>query len=145
VRQEVKDRVTRRLDAARTRSAVRCFLEGFLIDAAVADTGADATVVPESVVNKVESRVLGTQRIRFEKPIVLHPARTDGVDIVSATKMTAKKLSMEVRGVHVVFTNAIKLVRKDIDELLRGSDILNSVSFSFAEFLKKNATDLDRI
>jgi hypothetical protein len=52
VRQEVKDRVTRRLDAARTRSAVRCFLEGFLISAAVADTGADATVVPESVVNK---------------------------------------------------------------------------------------------
>jgi hypothetical protein len=53
-RQEVKERVTSRLDAARTRSAVRCFLEGILIYAAVADTGADATVVPESVVNKLE-------------------------------------------------------------------------------------------
>jgi hypothetical protein len=145
VRQEVKDRVTRRLDAAGTRSAVRCFLEGFLIDAAVADTGPDATVVPESVVNKVESRGLGTQRIRLEKPIVFHPAKTDCVDIVSATKMTAKTLSMEVRGVQAVFKNAPMLVSKDIDELSTGSDILNAVGFSFAEFLLKNATELDGI
>jgi hypothetical protein len=139
VRQEIKDRVPRRLDAARTRSAVRCFLEGFLIDAAVADTGADATVVPESVVNKLESRGLGTQRIRLEKPIVSYPAKTDGVDIVSATKMTAKKLSMEVR-VQAVFKNATMLVSKDTDELLMGRDFLNAVGFWFAEFLEKNAT-----
>jgi predicted aspartyl protease len=60
------------MDAARTRSAVLFFLEGFLIDAAVANTGADATVVPESVVNKIESRGLDTQRIRLEKPILFH-------------------------------------------------------------------------
>jgi predicted aspartyl protease len=131
VRQEVKDRVTSRLDTERTRSAVRCFLEGILIYAAVADTGADATVVPESVVNKLESRGLGTRRIRLEKPIVFHSAKTDGVDIVRATKMTAKKLSMEVRGVQVVFKNATMLVSKDIDELLMGSDILNAVGFCF--------------
>jgi hypothetical protein len=90
VRQEEKDRVTHELGAGRRRSAVRFFLEGFLIDAAVADTGAYATVVPESVVNKLESRVLDTQRIRLEKPIVFHSAKANGVEIVCATKITVK-------------------------------------------------------
>jgi hypothetical protein len=43
----------------------------------------------------------------------------------------------------VVFKNATMLVSKDTDELLMGSDILNAVGFSFAEFLEKDATELD--
>jgi hypothetical protein len=50
---------------------------------------------------------------------------------------------MEVRGVQVVFKNATMLVSKYIDELLMESDILNAVGFSFAEFLEKNAKELD--
>jgi hypothetical protein len=120
-------------------------LEGFLIDDAVADTGADATVVPESVVSKLESRGLDTQRIRLEKPILFHSAKANGVEIVCATKITMKKLSMEVRGVQVVFKNATMLVINYIDELFMGSNILNAVGFSFAAFLKKNTTELDGI
>jgi hypothetical protein len=145
VRQEEKDRVTHKLDPGRRRSAVLFFLEGFLMDAAVADTGADATVMPELVGNKLESRGLDTQRIRLENPIAFHSAKANGVETVSATKVTVKKLSMEVRGVQVVFKNATMLVGKEIDELLMGSDILNAVGFSFAEFLEKNATELDGI
>jgi hypothetical protein len=48
--------------------------------------------------------------------------------------MTAKKLSMEVRGVQVVFKNGTMLVSKDIDELLMGSDILNAVGFRLPNF-----------
>jgi predicted aspartyl protease len=145
VRQEEKDRITHKLDAGRRRSAVRFFLEGFLIDAEVADTGADATVVPESLVNKLDSRGLDNKRIRLEKPIVFHSAKANGIEIVCATKITVKKLSMEVRGVQVVFKNATMMVKKDIDELLMGSDILKAVGFPFAKFLEKNATDLERI
>jgi hypothetical protein len=35
------------------------------------------------------------------------------------------------------------LVIKDIDELLMGRDILNAAGFAFAEFLEKNAKELD--
>jgi hypothetical protein len=90
VRQAEKDRVTRKLDAGRRSSAVRFFLEGFLIDDGVADTGADATVVPESMVNKLESRGLDTQRIRLENPKLFHSAKANGVEIVCATKITVK-------------------------------------------------------
>jgi hypothetical protein len=58
---------------------------------------------------------------------------------------TREKLSMEVRGVQVVFENATLLVINDIDGLFMGSDILNAVGFSFADYLVKNATALDGI
>jgi hypothetical protein len=116
------------------RSAVRFILEGFLVDAAAADTGANASVLPESGVNKLESRGLDTQSIRLENPTVFHSAKANGVEIVCATKITVKKLSMEVRGVQVVFKNATTLVSKYIDDLLMGSDILNAVGFCSPNF-----------
>jgi hypothetical protein len=95
--QHLASQTSQRLDVSRTCSAVQFFLEGFLIDSAVADTGAEATGVPESVVNTLESRGLDTQRIRLEKPIVFHSAKADGVDIVYSTKITRAARSRDRR------------------------------------------------
>jgi hypothetical protein len=117
-------------------------LEGMLIDAATEHTGADATVVPDKVVAKMEQRGLAVERIKLEKALVFKTARADGPENTCRTKIIVKRLTCQVRGVSVVFRNATLFISSDIEEMLIGRDILNKTGFSFAEHLTKNVGTL---
>jgi hypothetical protein len=132
-------------DVRKCKSAVRFMLEGMLIDAATEDTGADATVVPDKVVAKMEQRGLAVERIKLEKALVFKTARADGPEITCRTKIIVKRLTCQVRGVSVVFRNATLFISNDIEEMLIGRDILDKTGFSFAEHLTKNVGTLNEM
>jgi hypothetical protein len=89
-------------------------MEGMLIDAATENTRADATVVPDIVVAKMEQRGLAVERIKLEKALVFKTARAVGPEITCRTKIIVKRLTSQVRGVSVVFRNATLFVSNDI-------------------------------
>jgi hypothetical protein len=120
-------------------------LEGMLIDAATEGTGADATVVPDTVVAKMEQRGLAVERIKSEKALVFKTARADGPDISCRTKFIVKRLTCQGRGVSVVFRNTTRFVSNDVDEMLIGRDILYKSGFSFADHLTKNVVTLNEM
>jgi hypothetical protein len=120
-------------------------LEGMLIDAATEDSGADATVVPDKVVAKMEQRGLAVERIKLEKALVFKTARAEGPEITCRTKIIVKRLTCQVRSVSVVFRNATLFVNSDIGEMLIGREILEKTGFSFAEHLTKNVGTLNEM
>jgi hypothetical protein len=112
-------------DVRKCKSAIRFMLEGMLIDAATEDTGANATVVPDKVVAKMEQRGLAVERIKLKKALVFKTARADGPEITCRTKIIVKRLTCQVSGVSVVFRKASLFVSNDIEEMLIGRDILD--------------------
>jgi hypothetical protein len=140
-----KAKIMQQHDVRKCKSAIRFMLEGMLIDAAAEDTGADATVVPDKVVAKMEQRGLAVERIKLEKALVFKTARADGPEITYRTKIIVKRLTCQVRGVSVVFRSATLFVSNDIEEMLIGRDILDKTGFSFAEHLTKNVGTLNEM
>jgi hypothetical protein len=132
-----KAKIMQQHDARECKSAIWFTLEGMLIDAATADTGADATVVPDKVVAKMEQRGLAVERIKLEKAVVFKTARADGPENTCRTKIIVKRLTCQVRDVSVVFRNATLFVSNDIEEMIIGRDILDKTGCSFAEHLIK--------
>jgi hypothetical protein len=140
-----KAKIMQQHDVRKCKSAILFMLEGMLIDAATEDTGADATVVPDKVVAKMEQRGLVVERIKLEKALVFMTARAVGPEITWRTKIIVKRLICQVRGVSVVFRNATLFVSNDIEEMLIGRDILHKTGFSFAEHLTKNVGTLNEM
>jgi hypothetical protein len=113
------------------------------VEAAAEDAGADATVVPESVIKKMMLGGFDEERGSLRTPMIFKLAVVHGPEIRCQEKVLVKRLTCMVRGVRAVFQNTSLLVSVDIDELLIGRDVLNKVALSFGEYLVKNADDLN--
>jgi hypothetical protein len=89
-------------------------LEGTLIDASTEDTGADATVVPDKVVAKMEQRGLAVERIKLKKARALRLPELTAPRLLAEKKIIVKRLTCQVMGVSIVFRNATLFVRKTL-------------------------------
>jgi hypothetical protein len=90
-----KAKIMQQHEVRKCKSAIRFMLEGMLIDAATEDTGADATVVPDKVVAKMEQRGLAVERIKLEKALVFKTAELKAPRLLAEQRSSSNDLHVK--------------------------------------------------
>ncbi len=147
-KQEFSRKKTERIQAIRraemSRSCTKFFLEGMLVDGE-ADSGSSVTIVPASLITKLRARGVELEESNLSTPRRYTVANGEASVLVNK-KVKVPVLSLQQDGGTVVDLKNVQLfVSNEVEMLLLGRQLLNSLGFNFSSFLRKNADRLHNI